>query len=495
MSLSIDQKPLYNILPVGQEIIFTVSDSQIVATKFNVKFTAIVTISTTSSGVNNITVPYTQVATLEVNPNNSGVGIFSTNEILESYVSPQYKGTDFNGVIQSSWQNIKFTEDTPHPIHVIDEFSLNRNNATWFGLMFNVTWYDTADLINQQTNSSLLLSEKYVIYNGVLDYDAILREDNGNYGFNLDVPKLVFNLEYGEKGKFLSNAPIEQNASLEDYGTLAFFNFLSTANDGFQIGAPSNPAPFIVQKMQVKMYDSSDTLLATLGINNQVSNGGLKYGNDDSWTRFMYFGAFPANLRGHSLTFRNFMSNTSYYTIQALDDSPGTQIEISQLYKINIKNQNACAGFESIRLTWLNPHGAWDYYNFRMKSIRSLQTNRTNYTQLGGTWNDKQYRINGYKGGKKNFRVNTKEIITINTEFVTDEDAVWFEDLINSTEVFILKGYVSSGVAVRDGMTNRFVEPVSVTTSSYIRKTKVNDKLIQYTFELEKTNNKRTQSV
>ena len=44
-------------------------------------------------------------------------------------------------------------------------------------------------------------------------------------------------------------------------------------------------------------------------------------------------------------------------------------------------------------------------------------------------------------------------------------------------------------------MTNRFVEPVSVTTSSYIRKTKVNDKLIQYTFELEKTNNKRTQSV
>ena len=59
----------------------------------------------------------------------------------------------------------------------------------------------------------------------------------------------------------------------------------------------------------------------------------------------------------------------------------------------------------------------------------------------------------------------------------------------------VLKGYVTSGVAIRDGMTNRFVEPVSVTTSSYIRKTKVNDKLIQYTFELEKTHNKRTQSV
>jgi hypothetical protein len=43
-------------------------------------------------------------------------------------------------------------------------------------------------------------------------------------------------------------------------------------------------------------------------------------------------------------------------------------------------------------------------------------------------------------------------------------------------------------------MVNKYVEPVTVATSSYTRKTKANDKLIQYTFELEKSKNKRIQS-
>jgi len=91
----------------------------------------------------------------------------------------------------------------------------------------------------------------------------------------------------------------------------------------------------------------------------------------------------------------------------------------------------------------------------------------------------------------KNFRVNSKERISINTDYLVDADAVWFEDLINSPEVYILNGYSDTDTS---GMINKYVEPVTVTTSSYTRKTKANDKLIQYTFELEKTKNKRIQS-
>ena len=73
---------------------------------------------------------------------------------------------------------------------------------------------------------------------------------------------------------------------------------------------------------------------------------------------------------------------------------------------------------------------------------------------------------------------------------MVDADAIWFEDLINSPEVYILNGYSSDAY----GMVNKYVEPVTVATSSYTRKTKANDKLIQYTFELEKSKNKRIQS-
>ena len=83
-------------------------------------------------------------------------------------------------------------------------------------------------------------------------------------------------------------------------------------------------------------------------------------------------------------------------------------------------------------------------------------------------------------------------MIRINTDYLLDADAVWFEDLINSPEVYILNGYSSSDTY---GMVNKYVEPVRVTTSSYTRKTKANDKLIQYSFELEKTKNKRTQAI
>ena len=36
-------------------------------------------------------------------------------------------------------------------------------------------------------NSKELLSEPYIFYNGVLDYDAVLKQTGNNYGFNLNV--------------------------------------------------------------------------------------------------------------------------------------------------------------------------------------------------------------------------------------------------------------------------------------------------------------------
>ena len=40
-----------------------------------------------------------------------------------------------------------------------------------------------------------------------------------------------------------------------------------------------------------------------------------------------------------------------------------------------------------------------------------------------------------------------------------------------------------------------YINPVRLTTSSYTKKTVANDKLMQYTFEVEKSKNLRTQSI
>jgi len=484
----IEQKPLYKTLPVGQDIIFTVSDNNIVANNFNVKFTAEVFISNRISGVYQ---PASLVSTLKVTPNNKGVGIFSLQPILESYVSPQYQGTNFDGVIYSTYKGTAYSDDDPHPIHLIDKYSNNRNNAKFFGISFNIEYYTSATSTAPLSFSKPILSEQYLIFNGVLNYDDVLQSINGNYGFNLNKDKLVLNNYYSELGKFLTNAPLEQYAKLTDYGTFSFLNFLNTATNSFEVGTPSSN-DHKVQFIMIKLYDRTGSQLGSdIQIDCTRNNGGFEFNNDDAQTHLMYLGVFPANLDGWSTDWDTHKANTSYYTIQAFDDQEDA---ISQLYTINIIG-NSCKGFESIRLTWLNQYGTWDYYTFKKKSVRSLQTNRTSYTQLEGTWNESKYKIYGYKGGKKNFRVNTKQLISINTDFINESEAVWFENLINSTDVYLLNGYDGTLSDTNFGITNKYVEPVTVTTSNYIRKTIANDKLIQYTFELEKTHNKRSHSV
>jgi hypothetical protein len=128
-----------------------------------------------------------------------------------------------------------------------------------------------------------------------------------------------------------------------------------------------------------------------------------------------------------------------------------------------------------------------------MKSTKTISTKGSTYQQLEGTWNDRLYSPSGYKGGKKAFRVNATEKISMNTDFVNEAEASWFEELINSTEVYILEGYEAK--VETTFLLNQYVTPARLTTSNFTKKTIANDKLIQYTFEVEKSKTLRTQSV
>ena len=81
----------------------------------------------------------------------------------------------------------------------------------------------------------------------------------------------------------------------------------------------------------------------------------------------------------------------------------------------------------------------------------------------------------------------------MNTAFLQENYNVIFEELMNSPEVYMLRGYES--VTRTGDALMKYVVPVRVTTSSFTRKTIANDRLIQYTFELEKSHEMRTQTV
>ena len=198
------------------------------------------------------------------------------------------------------------------------------------------------------------------------------------------------------------------------------------------------------------------------------------------------------SLRNYSSTFQALVTagtiNGGSIEVTPFDAS-ATQIGQQYTIKLNCPDLK---GYESIRLCWLNQWGVWDYYTFTKKSSKNITTQGSTYEQLEGSWNESRYRLDSFKGGKKTFRVNSMEKISMNTDYITESESVWLEELINSPEVYELNGFQTDSAFAA---LNTYVTPVRLTTTSYTRKTIANDKLIQYTFEVEKTKTLRTQAV
>jgi hypothetical protein len=488
MATTIEQKPLYGdagngIMPVGQKIIFTLKNNSVVQNYYNVKFRAEVHVSINDI---NLSVADNVVATFKTTPNNQGRGIFDLGPLLENYVNADNLG-NFAGS-GSTYKGQSYSS-LRHPMHIIDKYSRSRNSIRYFAVQFSVEGSATASgqvtqLANQTANSV-----QYTIFNGVLQRDNYLTLDSNDYGYDLDTAKLYS--AYGTGNKFLTNMPTTLTAEKNDYGTISFLNFLPSTS------------PSALNKLfaiQFKYFDASGSFVDNINRGQSWGNGGSTNA-DDIFSRLLFLGAYPGNISNTDATFRAALdaNNVSYYTITGyttsapLGSSYGSPA--TDIYTVNINCTPSPKGYESIRLCWLNQWGTWDYYTFNKKSTRSLQSNKSTYTQTRGTWNSSSLAQFGFQGGKKNFRVNTTESIQMNTDYIAEENSEWFEELVNSPEVYMLNGYDSTEVAPYNTITNKYVEPVLLTTSSFVRKTIANDKLIQYTFEIEKNHTRKTQTV
>ena len=467
MALTIEQNPLYTLNPVGQEVIFTVSDLTTVGAYFNVKYVAEVHISTVDIDLATTTAI---VGTFKTTPNNTGVGMYDFRPILESFVSP-----DNLAALVSEYKGEPTTAITTHPLHLIDKYSLNDNVVRYLKIRFTIEGSTTATATVAQVGSAQD-SVQYTLINGYLKYtDVINRDATGNFGFNTG----IFQLDAVSSGRFLTNAPTTQYANINDYGTLSF---MATPVTG-------SVSTSTVDYLKIILYDESGSQLGTdIEIENVDGNGGNTTWDSATKNQLLHLGCFPANLKNWSTVFLANMTDLSYYTIQAFTS---VNLVMSELITINI-NCPTLKGYEPIRLTWLNQWGVWDYYTFKMKSTKSISTKGSTYQQLEGTWNESIYLPNGYKGGKKAFRVNAMEKISMNTDFVNESESEWFEELINSPEVYIVNGFKDDNPG---SALTTYVIPVRLQTSSYTRKTVANDKLMQYTFEVEKSKTLRTQAV
>ena len=501
-NIILEQQPKYNPFPASQDVIFAVSENTVVANQTRVKFIANVYVdwNKTALGTAN-----TLVATLKTTPNNAGVGIFDLRPIVESFVNsdniPEH-AIDTTYSLIPGWNNGQpkfkdsvYSNQNQFPIHLIDKYSWAKHTVKWLKVKFQIEYLgaDATEPNNVNTDTDFLFTGSYLYYNGYLSKQDALDFGQFSNNFGWDLEKAGFDLagntisyiQNSPTSRFLSNCPTDQYARIGDYGTIPMFN---TMDRSFTTGAPQS-GTCRIDYIEIKMYNASNAQIgSTIQVDNVNTTGGYHNKEPYALTKYLFAGVFPANLRGWSTDFQGQINNISYYTVQAFG---ANHTAVTKIYNIHIICDNSF-GYEGIRLAWLNKFGGWDYYTFNQKSVRSITTSKQQYTQNNGTWNKASYRPHGFKGGMKNFRVNAKERLQINTDFLNDIESAWIEELMNSPEVYIINQYSADDTA---GIINKYVEPVILTTSSFTRKTKANDKLIQYTFEIERNSDLRTQAV
>lgn len=298
----------------------------------------------------------------------------------------------------------------------------------------------------------------------------------------------VFNCN-SSTDRFLSD--VETSAG--DYNLSGYINYIQET-DYHTVAFLNDNTNFDSQlyRMYIKYYDSSGSEIAYGGvagtnyIENINNNGGWAPNaagmQDDK--RLLYFGAGPGNLQGQSdnTDLRpSAFSNWAYYTIQGFDEA-GTPVARTAVYTF-IKQDGSCKGFKVRRLAWRNSVGGYDYYNFKKKSTQTVEVQQDNYSTMLGTFNKSRWRYNNTQRGKKTRQTTAILKETLNTDWITEQDANLLEKLIISTDVYIVENADTT-----------YTEAVMITDSSFVRKTVANDRKIQYTINIEYANPLNTNS-
>ena len=487
------------IKPVEQELIYVYSCLDAVQNELNVKYVFIL------GQTNFLGTIATTFGEFKTTPNNAGVGMMELSNLMSSYV-----GADNMSTGLSTWKNYgNGREDVP--IHIIDKYSQNTNAVNGIRVSCEVEYTDSSGVQQRvvgQTANLWTIMNAYIKTNDPVFFTTNLftGADVGG-GYNMQKFEMSYeNFTAGKYGKFLSNSPTTQWARPNDYGTMAYIqisDFDIKGKGGFN---DVNSYKFTFYSG----YDASGSVVSTKTVDKTRANGAFDGINTPATTpqgayylanHLLYFGAFPGNIKAIDSDFNDRVGNGILsYTVETYG------VESNRLSETKIINI-ACAdhkGYKPIRLTWLNQWGTWDYYTFMQKSIETIKTKSATYSPTSIQWNKAYSTATGasHKGGKKTFRVNATETIKMNTDYVTEEHSEWFEELINSPEVYQLRGrysvrtYSVPFVAPSVGPTmNEYVTPVTLKTTSLVKKTSANDGLVQYTFEVEKTKKLKTQTV
>jgi len=305
----------------------------------------------------------------------------------------------------------------------------------------------TVRLLNQPseifTASTVFTGSKYA-WNGVIDWVPFSTYNNEDFDV-LDYPnsRLLTSLNsYGD------SAP----ASLSDWSNA----YEVTPNSRMYLNSWNKSDHF--NFCQITSYDSNGTYIS------DVDSDAVQSGTTDNEVIRLAVGPWNINNSGNGGGYgSNFLTGATYYTVKTEDSA-------HYLFKI----VDDCSKYETYQFLFLDRLGSFIPVTFNLLSKKGVSIAKGSYKKSSGSYDPttNTWGYNTYDRGKTRLSTKVNEVITVNSDWVSETMSGYINEMMASPEVYHID---------EDG--NSY--GIDILTSGYEVKTRLNDKLIDHTFNFE----------
>ncbi|RYY51487.1 MAG: hypothetical protein EOO06_00345 [Chitinophagaceae bacterium] len=227
---------------------------------------------------------------------------------------------------------------------------------------------------------------------------------------------------------------------------------------------------FIINRVRITLYNENYPSGA-------IAEYLLPSGIDTTWRRKIYqVSCGPADIKfitGHS------MVGVKYYKFQLLDKNDGGETARGTIVRKIVSN---CSIYQNVQIAFLNRRGGFDYWNFNMASRKNTKVDRQTYKR-SLPWNHDVTTNNGIRQ-EVVLSTTVDEQYTVNTDWISEYDYNFLEELITSPEVYRIDGFGTqsrtqdlSGFKIDQIIPTIKVTPITIVDTSFSSKSSLNDKI------------------
>jgi hypothetical protein len=228
--------------------------------------------------------------------------------------------------------------------------------------------------------------------------------------------------------------------------------------------------------LRIKVYNSAGTLQKTVYINDpyysltkdRSQNIDVSY----DWLNTLVTGDLASG------TAPIFNASSNYYTVQLVyEEEPNVYQARSEERTIYIEDY--CSKYDPIRFKFLNNYGKYDYFTFTGAKTKNTDIKKNIYKSNPNQWATTNYNYSTTSRGATQYETILNDTITIQSDWITEDESVWLEQLMTSPDVYIYSG--SDLVAV------------NITNTSYATKYEASEQLFNLSISFQYSQNRKRQ--